>query len=142
MDSDLAAELPGVLNWALDGLDELQANGELKQPESGRAAAQDVDDFSNHLRRYLTSGQCQLNDGVKTECQRLWHNFNAWCLRNGIESNTNATWLGRQLRPAMRDLAPDVKFERKQNDSEDGRPHYYMGIGLITEKTDGPRRLW
>lgn len=142
LDGDLADELPGILNWALDGLDELLANGEMKQPESGLAAAQDVDEFSNHIRRYLKSGQCRLENGLRAECQQLWHDFDAWCQRNGIEANVNAVWFGRHLRPAMRDLAPGVKFARKQNDSEPGRPYYYMGIGLVTNRSGVGRQKW
>ncbi|MBU8819895.1 hypothetical protein KL864_28830 [Mycolicibacterium goodii] len=142
LDGDLAAELPGIMNWALDGLDELQAQGEFKQPESGRAAARDVDDFDNHVRRYLSSTRCVLREGASTECTQLWHDFQAWCQANGIEGNLNSVWFGRQLRPAMRDLAPGVKFERKRDDSEEGRPYYYMGIGLEQPETDGVKRKW
>ena len=43
----------------------------------------------------------------------------------------------------MRDLAPDVKFERRQRDSEPGRPYYYYeGIGLAANETGGARRRW
>ena len=143
LDSDLAAELPGILNWSLDGLDELLANGELKQPESGRDLLRDVDEYSNHVRRFLQSGGCELKNGASTDCQLLWAAFNSWCGLNGIEGNLNAVWFGRQLRPAMRDLAPDVKFERRQRDSEPGRPYYYYeGIGLAANETGGARRRW
>lgn len=143
LDGDLAAELPGILNWALDGLEALQERGEFVQPESGRAAAQDVDDFSNHVRRYLTSGRCRFADDAKTECTQLWHDFEAWCQRNGIESNANAVWFGRQLRPAVRNLAPGIMFERKQFDAEPGRPRYYVGIGLVPQpKPEGIQRKW
>ncbi|MGO9157748.1 DNA primase family protein [Mycobacterium sp.] len=142
LDNDLAAELPGILNWALDGLDELLANGELQQPESGRDVLHDLDDYSNHVRRFLQSGGCELKNGVSTECQRLWTAFNSWCALNGIEGKLNSVWLGRQLRPAMRDLAPGVKFERKQHDPEPGRPYYYEGIDLTAKATDGMKRRW
>lgn len=143
LDGDLAAELPGILNWALDGLDALHEQREFRQPESGRAVAQDVDDFSNHVRRYLTSGECVLENGAKVECGRLWHDFEAWCARNGIESNTNSVWFGRQLRPAIRNLAPAVDFERKRVENEPDRPYYYMGIGLKERvNATGVQRKW
>lgn len=143
LDGDLAAELPGILNWALDGLETLQECGEFVQPESGRAAAQDVDDFSNHVRRYLMSGRCRFADDARTECTQLWHDFEAWCLRNGIESNANAVWFGRQLRPAVRNLAPGIKFERKRNEAELDRPYYYTGIALLPQPNhSGAQQKW
>lgn len=143
LETDLAGELPGILNWALDGLDALQERGEFVQPESGRAAARDVDDLSNHVRRYLASGHVKLDRDLKTECSQLWHDFDAWCWRNGVEAKVNSVWLGRQLRPAMRNLAPEAKFERKQDNAMPGRPYYYHGIGLIeTPKQSGAQQKW
>ncbi|HTX55241.1 MAG TPA: phage/plasmid primase, P4 family [Candidatus Baltobacteraceae bacterium] len=140
LEGALVAELPGILNWALDGLDALQEHGELKQPESGRNLLQDIDESSNHVRRFLQSGCCQLGDGKRTRSDVLWAVFEGWCSRNGVEGKLNSVWLGRQLRPAMRDLAPGVKFERQRDQSEEGRPYYYMGIGLPDNETG--RRWW
>jgi len=43
----LIAELPGILNWALDGLDRLRARGRFIQPESGKERIQELEDLSS-----------------------------------------------------------------------------------------------
>jgi putative DNA primase/helicase len=141
LDDALAAELPGILNWALDGLDELRQHGDFRQPESGRDLLVDIDNFSNPIRQFLTE-ECVFGADQETECGVLKQRFDSWCYFLGIEGKWDARWFGRHLRPAMRDLAPDVKFERKQRDAEPGRPHYYMGIGLAAIESGGPGRVW
>jgi hypothetical protein len=132
----------------LAGLDRLIARGDFIQPVSGVRLLIDIDQYSNPVRRFLTD-HCVLANGQRTLVTELYCAFDGYCDTMGIERCRNSSWFGRELGPAMRDLAPDVTFEHKQPAGEpDDRRWYYYGIGLrrpeggprIKDLGDGPLR--
>ena len=46
-------ELPGILNWALDGLDRLRAQGQFTEPVSSREAIRELEDLASPVAAFL-----------------------------------------------------------------------------------------
>jgi putative DNA primase/helicase len=85
LDRKLAAELPGIFLWALDGLDRLRMRGQFVQPETGR---DDLDMLTAIVSPetvfvaecLLTAEDADLRD-VKADLFLAWQN---WCRENGV----------------------------------------------------------
>ena len=92
----LAGELPGILNFALDGLRRLRQRGRF--PES-RAVAAAIDEYrmeSNPVAQWLA--ECTTPaEGPATLASALFEDYQAWATRNGRQA-MNATNFGRELK--------------------------------------------
>src|SRR5262249_19779293 len=86
----LEAELPGILNWALDGCRQWQQEG-LKPPSSVTQAVADYRDESNPLREWADE-VCDLSDPTITtpggELRDLWK---PWAEQHNIKVS-NRDW--------------------------------------------------
>lgn len=78
----LLAELPGIFNWALDGLTALHAQGKFSQPASGLGAADD-------LKRNTTPILGFINDALEFDSEKwvskdaIYSAYLEWCRREG-----------------------------------------------------------
>ncbi|MFP1155108.1 phage/plasmid primase, P4 family [Mycobacterium sherrisii] len=130
----LAKELPGILNWALEGLERLNARGHFVQPESGLAVKAEIDERSNPINTFID--QCVIADG---RCRTLLElTFNRWrqfCETNGERPGTSRDFRER-LRAAMEDKHPEIpyKYDRIDNSKAKHRPYYLFGVGLRGHK--------
>jgi hypothetical protein len=115
----------------------LAERGEFVQPASAAGLFGDIDTYSNPVRQFLL--ECPdvvLANDQTIPVRSLYNRYDEnWRFVNSIKAHGDSRWFGRQLRAAMRDLAPGVAFERKQHNAEPGRPWYYHGIGLHTPTT-------
>jgi P4 family phage/plasmid primase-like protien len=73
----LRAELPGILNWALDGLDELRKRGHFKMPASSAELIRALEDVSSPVLAFLrdcceVGVQHQVNVKVLYRAYRIW----------------------------------------------------------------------
>jgi putative DNA primase/helicase len=126
LEDALRQELPGILNWALQAKLATERT-EFVVPASGAALLSDIDAYSNPDRQFLRD-HCILENGQRVECAALFRRFDGWRCANEITTHGDSRWFGRELTAAMRDLAPEVKFERKQPPGT-GRKWHYLGIG-------------
>lgn len=90
----LAAELPGILNWALDGCAAWQADG-LAEPEAVLAATAEYREDQDEIGAFL-SDTCQVGMGQRCLAQPLYAAYREWSKANGLEALT-AQSLGRRL---------------------------------------------
>lgn len=91
----LAAELPGILNWALAGHRDWQERG-LCKPASVIMATESYRDDSDPLRDFLET-KCVLSPQCSVKAAALYAAYKDWCQESG-ESSRSQTWLGGQLR--------------------------------------------
>lgn len=92
----LAAELPAILNWALDGLDRLNANGKFTRPAASADTEQELEDLASPTKAFLRD-ECTIGAGksaVKVDMYRRWEN---WCLSHGHQAGSQA-WFARNLK--------------------------------------------
>jgi putative DNA primase/helicase len=120
------AELPSILNWALDGRDRLAARGHFVQPSSSNEVIQELEDLSSPISAFLREN-CVVRPtktvGVNTLCLK----WVTWCLACGREKPGTKQVFGRDLRAAL----PGLRV--RQPRGGDGREREYQGVGLKPE---------
>lgn len=131
-DHDLFArfvpELPGILNWALDGLDRLRTRGRFQQPESSAAIIQEFEDLGSPIAAFLRD--CAVvKSGLQIRKDRFYEAWKIWCKETGREHPGTTQTFGRNIRAAL----PFVSEVRPRIDGE--RTEHYLGVALKSEQT-------
>jgi len=96
----LLKELPGIMNWALAGLDRLTKRGHFIQPISGREAMQELEDLSSPISAFVREC-CEVRPGVQIECKELYQTWDEWCKSQGRTQSGTLQSLGRDLRASV-----------------------------------------
>src|SRR5207249_5745980 len=74
----LLTELPGILNWALDGLDRLTERGRFVQPESSKETMQELEDLASPMKAFLRDC-CELDPTGEVAIEALYRAYERWC---------------------------------------------------------------
>ena len=126
LDQRLSAELPGILNWALDGYDRLYSRGKFTQPESSAALVRDFEDLGSPVSAFLRE-RCDVAKGAEVTQVAIFDAWKTWCAENGREHPGTIQTLGRNLRAVLPWL--DTVQHRVL-----GRPtRYWTGLSLRGE---------
>ena len=120
LEGDLRRELPGILTWALDGLERLHAQGRFTSPPSAEEALATLIDLASPVGAFLRE-RCELGAAAEVDVDALWAAWKEWCDGAGQPPSTKAK-LGRDLRAAQ----PQVRKARRG----DERRAVYEGVGL------------
>lgn len=82
----IALELPGVLNWALEGLERLLARGRFDEavPASMRAAAQSAKTETNSVHAWSHDLEIGLLTTATTPKTDVYSSYASWCRENGM----------------------------------------------------------
>ncbi len=102
----LKAEGPGILNWALEGLRDLQENG-LQIPEKIEAATSAYRDEMDIIGEWIAEN-CEVGAGRTVKKADLYIDYREWCNRNGHQPLAQGR-LTRRLRERGFQLAPDKR---------------------------------
>lgn len=128
----LLAELPGILNWALDGQEAYSRQGLGKTPQAILNATAQYREDSDVLGEFLDE-RCLFGADKKTPGSDLYHAYQSWSLENGhkpMANNTFAnrltdrgftrgegrlrrTWYGLRVREIFESLESDEKSYRE-----------------------------
>lgn len=119
----LLNELPGILLWALDGLDRLRERGYLLLPESGREIADEMREQASPISTFVAE-MCQLEIGAEIERADLYRAWSDWCKSNGMDHPGTVIGFGRKLSAAVQGLG------RRQPVGGRQRLNLYTGIRL------------
>jgi putative DNA primase/helicase len=122
---ELLEEAPGILNWALEGLDRLVARGHFDMPPSSREALVQLEDLSSPVSAFLRD-HCEQGAEFSVPVDDLWAAWKAWCTDDNRHPGTKAN-LGKDLKAA----APMVRKARPGAHVSDRR-HVYLGVRLAT----------
>lgn len=90
----LRAELPGILNWALEGCQEWQRWG-LRPPAAVQAATEEYRAESDILGAFIAE-KCVKDPSVVTPASELYETYKQWA-ESGREGVLNRTIFGREL---------------------------------------------
>ena len=112
----LAAELPGILAWAVRGCLQWQADG-LGVPADVEAATEAYRDAMDVLGGFITES-CVVRPGAQVTSADLYSAYTAWCEGNGERPVTRRK-MGLRL--------SERGFERRRGS---GGRHTWMGVGL------------
>jgi putative DNA primase/helicase len=119
----LSLELPGILNWALDGRDRLVQRGRFEQPASSAEVIQELEDLGSPISAFLRE-RCDIGDGWTVDASKLYSDWCCWCVTNGRDHPGNVQSFGRDLRAAL----PEIKVSNLR--AGDGRNRVYSGLRL------------
>jgi putative DNA primase/helicase len=120
----LSAELPGILNWAVDGCLSWQKHG-LGFPEEVNSATAQYRAEMDILGAFI-SDRCVQKPGVKAYFTDLYKSYGAWCDERN-EDKMTGTAFGRAL---------NERGIKKQKETTGHRLVYYLGLGLVDEGTE------
>ena len=118
-----ADELPGILNWALDGLARLRSQGPTWAAKCDVAKGQTRID-SNPARQFLTE-ECKYT-GAATDSvwvEVLYQDYKTWCEKNGFTRPLTKPKFGREVRATYPQL-PESKPRRVDNKT----PRQWVGL--------------
>jgi P4 family phage/plasmid primase-like protien len=113
----LLSELPGILNWAIDGWRKLQSDGRFIQPASSREAADQLDRLNSDVRSFVQDA-CELQADFVESTDTLYRCFVGWARRQGMKYWQDGPQFGKDLSAAygheIHKARPRMEGERKQ----------------------------
>jgi putative DNA primase/helicase len=118
--AELLADLPGILNWALEGLDRLSRNGALTEPASSADAVSALADLASPVAAFVREC-CQRGGEVPVHV--LYARWRSWCDDNG-HRGTSKQVFGRDLRSVV----PSLRVARPRHDGD--RERRYIGVSI------------
>lgn len=116
-------ELPGILNWALDGLARLRSRGRFLQPQTGSDMVQEFEDLGSPVGAFLREC-CVVGPGNSVSRDGLIEAWKRWCKDNGRDHPGTSATFGRNLNaqiPGLGQSRPRVSGERTR---------FYEGLRL------------
>jgi putative DNA primase/helicase len=118
----LQRELPGILNWALEGLERLADRGRFLQPKSSDELVDSIARTSSPVATFLDD-ECIVERTANTGCDDLFYAWSKWCDRQGLKPGSSPN-LSRDLSTIIADL----KVARPRSDAD--RKRVYVGVRL------------
>jgi len=125
----LLTEIPGITNWALDGLRQLRQTGRFINPSAGEEILREFVYLSSPVQSFVDEC-CVVNSDASIRRDNLQLAWHIWCDENGHVPGSAADF-GRKLRAVI----PRVGDVRKK--IEGRRERHYTGLNLTPEaRTD------
>jgi putative DNA primase/helicase len=121
----LLTELPGILNWALNGLAALSADGRFTEPQSSIDTVVALQDLVSPISAFVREC-CERGPLKESLCAELYDAWRWWAEANGHRSSTTQMF-GRNLRAAV----PSIRMTQPREGEE--RFRCYTGIALRKE---------
>jgi putative DNA primase/helicase len=116
----LATELPGILNWIIQGALDWQTHG-LQEPESVRSESAAYRDAEDVVARFLEAAGYTAQPGARVKSKVLMDDWADWTSKELDKKRA-----GRELARRLRDLG-----YKKTN----SRPPFWTGLGKAAEPT-------
>jgi putative DNA primase/helicase len=118
----LLAELPGILNWALDGLDHLVKAGSFTEPDSSYAARQILEDSVSPVAAFVRD-YCEVGTDKSATKDAIFTEWKMWCEKTNHLAGSPANF-ARNLLAAV----PTARPARPRDGGQ--RVHTFEGIEL------------
>ncbi|MGW6565028.1 DNA primase family protein [Streptomyces sp. NPDC054975] len=111
----LIAEMPGIINWALDGLARLERTGRITAPTSSRDAVTIMQDTASPTSAFVRE-RCITGPMREVPVDVLWAAWREWAEDNGMKSIGTKQVFGRNLLsvvPQLRRTRPRDAYGRQ-----------------------------
>jgi putative DNA primase/helicase len=103
LEGRLMAELPGILNWALDGLDRLNRNGgRFTQSSRSMVLRDEVDRDSSPVAAWVED-RCELDPTAEFYLESLFRSYRDWLTAENAAYSPTLARFSRDLQSAFRD---------------------------------------
>jgi putative DNA primase/helicase len=116
----LLGELPGILNWAIEGWQRLRQRKRFLMPSSVRDVVREIEDLSSPVSAFVRD-TCIVGPGYRVNVDAIYEAWKSWCDQEGRQAVTTKQTFGR-------DLAAAVAGVSRRRGS--GRNPFYEGIRL------------
>ena len=126
----LLTELPGIMNWALEGLQRLRERGHFIQPESSAEAITELEDLASPVGAFIRDC-CLVQPGLTVLCDDMYTAWKLWCEDQGRTKPGTRHTFGRDLRAAI----PGLKITQHRSGGD--RRRYYEGVGVMAPASLG-----
>jgi putative DNA primase/helicase len=123
----LFGELPGILNWAIDGERRLASRGHFEQPVSAREMVDELEEITSPIKIFLQE-RCELSPAGQATVTDLFVVWCGWCQEQNRPAGTKQLF-GRDLRTVL----PRLKMRRLG--AEGGRERIYEGLAIKPRAT-------
>ncbi|RUX45425.1 NTP-binding protein [Mesorhizobium sp. M4A.F.Ca.ET.050.02.1.1] len=121
----LEKELPGIFNWALDGLDQLTERGRFTVPEDAEEVHRIMSAMSSAVGLFVCE-MCHVGiDDLTVKTIDLYDAYVRWTHRHNVKTLSHAVF-GKKLYAAC----PDVKRHQPRDPETDKVVEKYAGITL------------
>ena len=117
-----SGELAGILNWAIQGLVRLRAQGRFTDCQAMKDSIEDYKSEVNPAREFLKT-YCKVLDFGQIGCSDLYSAYAKWSVKHGYTHPYGDRTFGKEVKRAF----PEVSRKRG---SELGRAWYYDRLGL------------
>jgi putative DNA primase/helicase len=131
LDRKLAAELPSIFNWFMDGLKRLRQRGRFQQPASGAGILQQFRELASPVRAFVDD-RCELGAELSCPKHELYAEFQRWCASENLSNVPTQTVFGRNLAAAYPELS-----DARPRGNGGSRVRQYVGIRLRTTDCGG-----
>jgi len=109
-------ELPGIFNWAIEGLRRLRHRGESAIPELCRAALDEYRMENDPEKAFLLE-RCRAEHGARIPTQALYDAYTNWCGQRGLKPESESKF-GKSVRRTFKQV---VRLRETTGD----RRYYY-----------------
>jgi putative DNA primase/helicase len=96
----LLGELPGILNWAIEGWRRLRERGHFVMPTSVRDVVQEIEDLSSPVSAFVRDA-CLVGPGHRVSVESLYDAWKGWCEGEGRQAVSTKQSFGRDLAAAV-----------------------------------------
>lgn len=126
LEGALMQELPGIVLWALDGLERLLARGHFVQPKSGLAAIEELGRLTSPVASFAED-TLEFDPKASIACRDLFEAWRAWCGAEGFDRPGSAPLFARNFGAAF----PHVRTVQMRAASG-ARERRHVGVRLLS----------
>jgi putative DNA primase/helicase len=128
----LLGELPGILNWAIEGLSWLRERGHFVQPASSAEMIDLLEDVASPIRRFIKEC-CEVGPEVGVARDALYRDYDTWREENG-HHRMSKTKFGQAL------MAAEPSVDVTRPGSRGNQTWWCSGIKLARgQPSSGPK---
>lgn len=133
LDARLAAEMPGIVAWAMRGLMDLRSTGRLIRPKAGETILDNFTRLGSPIKEFLEDC-CEVSPDHLIRTVTLYESWTEWCPTHGYRV-TDEGRFGAMLKAAE----PGIERTRSGRDERGVQKRYYRGVTQrrLVPRTDG-----
>ena len=124
LEVELRNELPGILNWSLDGLERLGKQATFTCPPGADEAIVALQDLASPVAAFVRD-RCVRGRRHEVKVDDIYSAWRSWADDNGHVKSTKQTF-GRDLRAAI----PGLRVARVGGHESEERERVYQGVQL------------